>query len=57
MRFLGFIASLNVAMDCVLNAMGPEQQSLFANDMAWLWWPGAFLWLGFAIGFCFWKPA
>jgi len=44
MRFLAFLAMANVGFDCVQRATGDMPQTIFSDDVLWLWWLSAIAW-------------
>lgn len=43
------VACLTVAMSAVSAALGNRPQFVFPDDMTWLWWPVAIVWMLFAL--------
>lgn len=51
LNILGFIASVNVALECAGRAMGLVEQALLPDGSLWLWWVISAGWICAALSF------
>jgi len=49
MKIFSIIAFLNLSFDCSFKAIGQNPQTLFPDQLIWLWWLAAVGWLLLAL--------